>query len=136
MVHTESNIQIVPDLLVVRLKKGRFKNSCGGNGMKRYLDIKQQLQDQVHQRLDMSREMTDEEIGEVIDDVIMEKSRESYMSAVTKLTLRQELFNSIRRLDLLQELIDDKSVTEIMVNGAESVFYERDGQIYSWDRHF
>lgn len=136
MVHTESNRQIASDLLIVRLKKGRFKNNCGGNGMKRYLDMKQQLQDQIHQRLDMSREMTDEEIGEVIDDVIMEKSRESYMSAVTKLTLRQELFNSIRRLDLLQELIDDKSVTEIMVNGAESVFYERDGQIYSWDRHF
>lgn len=104
--------------------------------MKRYQDMKQQLQERVHQRLDMSREMTDEEIGEVIDDVIMERSRETYMSAVTKLTLRQELFNSIRRLDLLQELIDDKSVTEIMVNGAESIFYERDGRMYAWDRRF
>lgn len=104
--------------------------------MKRYQDMKQQLQELVHQRLDMSREMMDEEIGEVIDDVIMEKSRETYMSAVTKLTLRQELFNSIRRLDLLQELIDDKTVTEIMVNGVESVFYERDGYIYRWDKHF
>lgn len=44
------------------------------------------------------------------------------MSAVTKLTLRQELFNAIRRLDLLQELIDDKTVTEIMVNGADAIF--------------
>lgn len=58
------------------------------------------------------------------------------MSAVTKLTLRQELFNAIRRLDLLQELIDDKTVTEIMVNGADAIFYERDGRIYTWDRHF
>lgn len=104
--------------------------------MKRYQDLKVQLREQVHQRLDMSREMTDEEIGEVIDAVIMEKSRENYMSAVTKLTLRQELFNAIRRLDLLQELIDDKDVTEIMVNGADSVFYEKDGRIRPWDRHF
>lgn len=104
--------------------------------MKRYQSMKQQLQEEIHRQLDMSREMTDEEIGEVIDQVIMDKSRETYMSAVTKLTLRQELFNSIRRLDLLQELIDDKAVTEIMVNGSESVFYEKNGRIYTWDKHF
>lgn len=90
----------------------------------------------VHQRLDMSTELSDEAIGDVIDEVIMEKSRNMYMSSVTKLTLRQELFNAIRRLDLLQELIDDKSVSEIMVNGADSIFYERNGKIYTWDRHF
>lgn len=104
--------------------------------MKRYQSMKQQLQEEIYNQLDMSREMTDEEIGEVIDQVIMEKSRETYMSAVTKLTLRQELFNAIRRLDLLQELIDDQSVTEIMVNGSESVFYEKNGRIYTWDKHF
>ena len=90
----------------------------------------------VHQRLDMSTELSDEAIGDVIDEVIMEKSRNMYMSSVTKLTLRQELFNAIRRLDLLQEQIDDKSVSEIMVNGADSIFYERNGKIYTWDRHF
>lgn len=104
--------------------------------MKRYQSMKLELQEEIHRQLDMSREMTDEEIGEVIDQVILEKSRETYMSAVTKLTLRQELFNAIRRLDLLQELLDDKAVTEIMVNGSESVFYEKNGQIYTWDKHF
>lgn len=104
--------------------------------MKRYQEVKHQLQDEIHQQLDMSREMTDEEIGEVIDQVIMDKSRETYMSAVTKLTLRQDLFNAIRRLDLLQELLDDRTVTEIMVNGPDSIFYERNGRIYTWDKHF
>lgn len=98
--------------------------------------MKQELQEMVHQRLDMSTELSDEAIGDVIDEVIMEKSRNMYMSSVTKLTLRQELFNAIRRLDLLQELIDDKSVSEIMVNGADAIFYERNGKIYTWDRHF
>ena len=98
--------------------------------------MKRELQEMVHQRLDMSTELSDEAIGDVIDEVIMEKSRDMYMSSVTKLTLRQELFNAIRRLDLLQELIDDKSVSEIMVNGADAIFYERSGKIYTWDRHF
>ena len=104
--------------------------------MAQFQNLKQQLQETVRQRMDMSSELSDAQIGEIIDSVIMEKSREVYMSAVTKLTLRQELFNAIRRLDLLQELIDDKTVTEIMVNGADAIFYERDGRIYTWDRHF
>ena len=104
--------------------------------MEQFQKLKQQLQETVRQRMDMSSELSDAQIGEIIDSVIMEKSREVYMSAVTKLTLRQELFNAIRRLDLLQELIDDKTVTEIMVNGADEIFYERDGRIYTWDRHF
>ena len=104
--------------------------------MREFQVMKQELQEMVHQRLDMSPELSDEAIGDVIDEVIMEKSRNMYMSSVTKLTLRQELFNAIRRLDLLQELIDDKSVSEIMVNGADSIFYERNGKIYTWDRHF
>ena len=82
--------------------------------MEQFQNLKQQLQETVRQRMDMSSELSDAQIGEIIDSVIMEKSREVYMSAVTKLTLRQELFNAIRRLDLLQELIDDKTVTEIM----------------------
>ena len=104
--------------------------------MEQFQNLKQQLQETVRQRMDMSSELSDAQIGEIIDSVIMEKSREVYMSAVMKLTLRQELFNAIRRLDLLQELIDDKTVTEIMVNGADAIFYERDGRIYTWDRHF
>lgn len=104
--------------------------------MEQFQNLKQHLQETVRQRMDMSSELSDAQIGEIIDSVIMEKSREVYMSAVTKLTLRQELFNAIRRLDLLQELIDDKTVTEIMVNGADAIFYERDGRIYTWDRHF
>ena len=104
--------------------------------MEQFQKLKQQLQETVRQRMDMSSELSDAQIGEIIDSVIMEKSREVYMSAVTKLTLRQELFNAIRRLDLLQELIDDKTVTEIMVNVAVAFNDETATGIYTWDRHF
>ena len=84
--------------------------------------MKQRLQETVRQRMDMSSELSDAQIEEIIDSVIMEKSREVYMSAVTKLTLRQELFNGDPETGSLQELIDDKTVTEIMVNGADAIF--------------
>ena len=69
--------------------------------MREFQVMKQELQEMVHQRLDMSTELSDEAIGDVIDEVIMEKSRNMYMSSVTKLTLRQparSVFN--RRLSL------------------------------------
>ena len=98
--------------------------------------VKEELQSEIHGRLEMDREMTDDEIGEVIDTVIMSKSREMYISASSKLTLRQDLFNAIRRLDLLQELIDDPEITEIMVNGADSIFYEKGGRMIRWNKCF
>lgn len=101
-----------------------------------YQELKRKLQEDVRRQMDMGRELTDEEIGEVIDDAILKKSRETYISSMNKLALRQELFNAIRRLDLLQELIDDREITEIMVNGSNTVFYEKGGHIYTWDKHF
>ena len=86
--------------------------------------------------MDMNTQLTDEEIGQIIDNAILNKSRQVFMSTADKLMLRQELFNSIRRLDLLQELIDDPDITEVMVNGPDSIFYEKNGRIYTWDRHF
>lgn len=56
------------------------------------------------------------------------------MSLSEKRQLRRELFNSIRRLDLLQELVDDDTVTEVMVNGTEGIFFERGGRISLWEK--
>ena len=50
--------------------------------------------------------------------------------------LRQELFYSVRKLDVLQELIEDETVTEIMVNGPDSIFVERKGKLTRWPKSF
>ena len=50
--------------------------------------------------------------------------------------LAQQLFKSVRRLDILQELLDDPTVTEIMVNGPDRIFFERGGRLQRWDRTF
>lgn len=78
--------------------------------------------------------MTDQEIYHQIDDLILEESRERYVSLQRKEELRTELFNSVRKLDILQELIDDDSVTEIMVNGTQGIFLERKGHLTLWEK--
>ena len=78
--------------------------------------------------------MEDQEIYRQIDDLILEETRNRYVSLRRKEALRTELFNSIRKLDILQELIGDDSVTEIMVNGTEGIFLERNGRLLCWEK--
>ena len=88
------------------------------------------------QKLDPSRELSDQEILEVIDELILRNDPDRELSLARKLSLRQELFNSVRKLDVLQELVEDNSVTEIMVNGPDHIFIERAGRILEWNKTF
>jgi pilus assembly protein CpaF len=97
---------------------------------------KQELQDLVIREIDLSRELKDEEILEVIDEILLSKSKNSYISMQDKRRLRKEIFNSIRRLDILQELVEDTSITEIMINGAKNIFIEQNGAIRPWNKQF
>ena len=96
----------------------------------------QAIRDLLMEKLDMSREMTDREILNEIDQLILNRMRDSYISLNEKLQLRQELFYSVRKLDVLQELIEDETVTEIMVNGPDAIFVERGGRLGKWDKSF
>lgn len=96
----------------------------------------QMLRELLMEKLDMSREMTDREILEEIDHLILNRLRDSCISLKEKVQLRQELFHSVRKLDVLQELIEDETVTEIMVNGPEAIFVERGGKLGRWDKCF
>ena len=60
--------------------------------------------------------------------------RDSCLSLKEKVQLRQELFHSVRKLDVLQELIEDETVTEIMVNGPDAIFVERAGKLSRWEK--
>lgn len=94
------------------------------------------LRQQLMERLDVFRELSDEEILETIDDLILHTKREACISLKEKVELRQELFYSVRKLDVLQELLDDNSVTEIMVNGPDAIFVERNGVLSKWNKSF
>lgn len=97
---------------------------------------KQELQELVIQKIDVTKELKDEEILEVIDEILLIKCKGSYISMQDKRRLRREVFNSIRRLDILQELVEDTSITEIMINGADNIFIEQNGAIRPWNKQF
>lgn len=94
------------------------------------------LYEKVLMRLDMTRETGEEELQDIIQDVLEEAGKEEYIPLGDKIRISRELFNSFRRLDILQDLIEDDSITEIMVNGTEEIFYEKGGKIFRSDRHF
>ena len=91
--------------------------------------------DQVLAQLDSTREVGEEEIVEIIDTVFANDTNCS-ISVNTKSEYRKRIFNEIKKLDIIQELIDDIAITEIMVNGWDCIFYEKEGRIYKWDKHF
>lgn len=97
---------------------------------------KRKLKSIILERLDYSRETSDEEIKDMIDGLIISESKKRFMGLEERNRLRQELFHSIRKLDILQELIDDAGVTEIMINGMDGIFIERDGRVSSYGMNF
>ena len=94
------------------------------------------LYEKVMLRMDMTRETGEEELQEIILSVLEEAEAEEFMPLSEKIQISRELFNAFRRLDILQDLIEDESVTEIMVNGTENIFYEKGGRLYRTDRRF
>ena len=96
----------------------------------------QSLREKLIKRIGEETEVRDDRVQDIIDELIMEEGREAYISLPQKQQVRIELFNSIRGLDILQELLDDDDVTEIMVNGTGGIFVERQGQISKWEKHF
>lgn len=98
--------------------------------------LKEQLKQAVLAGIDFSRENSEEELWEKIDEQIVLKAKECAITVEQRMKLRRELFSSLRQLDVLQELVDDPTITEIMVNGVQNIFVEKAGRICQWDSHF
>ncbi len=83
----------------------------------------------IRQKLDLTMEPSEDEITSIIDEVIHEKSKQTYLSISKRLDLSKHIFNTIKRLDILQPYIEDPDITEIMVNGKDQIFIEKQGVI-------
>ncbi len=101
-----------------------------------YEEIKEEICEEVRVNLDLSREMENEEVKELIYRVVAKYAEAHYLSLAQKETLGKEIFASVRELDILQELVDDDTITEIMVNGPREIFVEKKGSIYKTDKQF
>ena len=96
----------------------------------------EQLHEEILAQMDLSKEASDEELLELIHRILEEKSKEEFIPLGEKAILGRELFNAFRKLDILQELIEDEEITEIMINGTQPIFIERNGRIYETDKKF
>ena len=96
----------------------------------------EKLQEQVMAKLDLSREIEDGELVELIYQVLEEYTKDKYIPLRMKMEFGRDLFNAFRKLDILQELLEDESITEIMINGLENIFVEKGGEIYQYEKRF
>ena len=99
-------------------------------------EIRAVVKDRVMNSLDFSREITDREMYEIIDREISVQLRHRAVTLEERKSLRQQVFHSIRKLDVLQHLVDDPTITEIMVNGTDNIFIEKNGVIMESDCRF
>lgn len=98
--------------------------------------VKQRLKEQVLSGINLSGEINDEDVMGVIDRCILTEFRDSYIPLRDRINLRNEIFNSIRKMDILSDFLEDDEITEIMINGPENIFYEKKGEIYKSEKTF
>ena len=92
-------------------------------------DLYRRLRKELMARLAGAGEVTDKQIKEIITELVIDAGKERYMTLKARSDISRELFYSVRKLDVLQDLIDDRQVTEIMVNGPDCIFVERAGEL-------
>lgn len=98
--------------------------------------LKELLKQRVMEKLNFSQEISDEHLKGVIQEEVMKISEEYPLLLSDKIRLNQEVFYALRRLDILQDLLEDDSVTEIMINGYKNIFIERQGKLHRYPGHF
>ena len=96
----------------------------------------EQLHEEIIEKIDLTENMEDDALIEVIHQVLEERSKKEYIPLQKKMELGTELFNAFRKLDILQSLIEDDEITEIMINGTQNIFIEKGGRIYQSEKRF
>ena len=98
--------------------------------------LKDQLSAQVARQLEGTREITDEQVRQAAQEALTRLLAGEYLSVSDRRELVNEVLNRMKKLGPLQPLLDDRSVTEIMINGPENVFIERAGRLTKADMRF
>ena len=96
----------------------------------------QRLKDQILENIDISNGVEDEEVKQVVREACRGYAKEHLISLTKRTKLEQYLFHALRKLDVLQELLEDEEITEIMVNGRSHIFYEKKGKLYVSEKQF
>ena len=99
-------------------------------------EIRRKLERQILEQMDYRKDISDEDIAEMIDSAIVNLEELACCPVSQRIRLKTDLFNSLRRLDLLQIFVEDEEVTEIMINGKDTIFLEKSGRLVRYPRGF
>ena len=122
----------ITDDEIFRIQVVKREDESANQGESIYEQLKREIRDELSDL----RNIEDEELYEIIDREIVHKEHSFYIPLEEKINIRNSLFDSFRRLDILQELLDSKDITEIMVNGKDDIFVEKCGKVMKWDKSF
>ena len=95
-----------------------------------YDNAMQKVRKALKERMENLWECSDSQVLDLIDQLLLEQSRRDYLTIEDRTKLRTELFHAVRKMDVLEELLQDDTITEIMVNGWQHIFIEREGKIH------
>ena len=94
---------------------------------------KETIREKVISTIDMTREPQEQELHEIIDHIMEEELKEKYLTIKERIKIHKEVFNSIKGLGILEDLLEMDEVTEIMINGRNHIFIEKAGRIIPYD---
>lgn len=94
------------------------------------------MREAIHLEISKMQQIEDQQLQEIIDRHVLEAADREHLPLKDRLTLRNNLFNSFRKLDILQQLMDNPEITEVMINGKDHIFVEEQGKMHSWDYEF
>lgn len=100
------------------------------------VDNIEEIRNQVIEMIDMTHETDEQELHDIIDQQIVENYNINQLSINERYNIHREIYNSIRGLGVVEELLKDESITEIMINGTKNIFIERDGEISQIDHNY
>jgi pilus assembly protein CpaF len=99
-------------------------------------DLEKEIRQEVMNALDLSMDVSDEEILTLIKNSIIEKGKSRPISLADRKRIENHVFNSLRKLDVLEDLLNDEEITEIMINGPENIFIEKRGRVVHCSEKF
>ena len=99
-------------------------------------ELREVVRQNVLNGIDLSRDVSDEEIIRLIQQEIIAQGVEQKLPLDERLLIQRDVFNSLRKLDVLQDLLEDEEITEIMINGYDAIFLEKHGKLFRSDRQF
>lgn len=95
----------------------------------------ERCKDHISTNLDINK-LQDEELYTAIEDIVFKELQGIWIPIEQRVSVVEELFSSIRGLGILDGILKDDSITEVMVNGPEHIFIEREGKLERLDKKF